>query len=84
MKAVTIDGIVIPHIAKVDEIRDNRKFLYTMDDKTLKKDGFKYYQFVVWTDARGCHNIQGDSKKELEKRRKQLIADINKYYMGIS
>jgi len=80
LQAVSLDGLIIPHIVKVDEIRDNKKFFYSMEGKKLEEIGFKCYQFIVWTTGRNCHSIQDDSKEGLEKKRKKLIMDINRYY----
>ena len=72
------EGLVVSHITKIGEVRDNQERYPHLD---LKKEGMKKYSFLVWSQGPNCHDINGDCKEEIEAKREALIIDVKSYYI---
>ena len=68
--AVSVEGLVVPHVIKIGKVEKG----FCMDDE---EDN---YSFLVRLSGASIDRIFAATKKEAEEKRKNLIADINRFY----
>jgi len=73
--AMGAEGFVVNHVTRVGDIIEHGP-----DNPTAIGNTDPYSYFIVWTDGGTAHRVEGESKEEVEKRRQNLIIDINQYY----